>query len=300
MLTLVKLMMYRASSQEEAHPASLPIVTKAKSARAPRSSSVSGSNPSGFLSRTSPLPEVQDRTSIVTTTTKVELSSGPSHRKRPAPSGSSSPPVAQWGIQRPQKARVARRPNLNPPVGILIPSQDEVNGADENAIGMLEGNGSSSTLTGPRATTPVAIGASSLAHRINVSSSQSLLQTKADVEESVSVGPLERDDSDKNVEKAKEKDKKAVPELGETKMVTSSQKLGCVLSSTNKSHAVLKEEGVQGDGVRRQGRTGRGSVTARVTTTPAIAPPTETCDTVPANAKQLRSLRAMSDTKPNR
>jgi hypothetical protein len=181
----------------------------------------------------------------------------------------------------------------------LIPSRDEVNGADENAMGMLEGNGSSSTLTGPRATTPVAIGASSLAHRIIVSSSQSLLQTKPDVEESVSVGPLERDDSDKNVEKVKEKDKKAVPKLGETKMVTSSQKSGCVLSSTNKSHAVLKE-GVQGDGVRRQGRTGRGSVTARVTTTPAIALPTETCDVVPANAKQLRSLRATSDTKPNR
>ncbi|KAH9549708.1 hypothetical protein CY35_10G033100 [Sphagnum magellanicum] len=233
----------RASPREEAHPASLPIVTKAKSARAPRSSSVSGTNPSGHLSRTSPLLEASDRPSVGTPPTKAQLLPGPSQRKRPAPSRSSSPPVAQWGSQRPQKPRQARRANLNPPVGILIPSRDDGNGAGESGT--------------------------------------------------------ESDDSDKDGEKAKDKNKKVVPELGETKMVNSSQKTGSVFSSTNKSHVTVKEEGSQGDGVRRQGRTGRGSATPRVVT-PVIAAPPETCDVVPANAKQLRSARGTSDVKPNR
>jgi hypothetical protein len=116
---------------------------------------------------------------------------------------------------------------------------------------------------------------------------------------SVSVGLSESDDSDKDGEKAKDKNKKVVPELGETKMVNSSQKTGSVFSSTNKSHVPVKEEGSQGDGVRRQGRTGRGSATPRVVT-PVIAAPPETCDVVPANAKQLRSARGTSDVKPNR
>ncbi len=300
LLMILTFLICRASPREEAHPASLPIVTKAKSARAPRSSSVSGTNPSGHLSRTSPLLEASDRPSVGTPPTKAQLLPGPSQRKRPAPSRSSSPPVAQWGSQRPQKPRQARRANLNPPVGILIPSRDDGNGAGESGTGRQEGSGSGSTPTGPRPTTPVAIGASSLERWVTVSSSQSLLQVKVRAEpHSVSVGLSESDDSDKDGEKAKDKNKKVVPELGETKMVNSSQKTGSVFSSTNKTHVTLKEEGSQGDGVRRQGRTGRGSATPRVVT-PVIAAPPETCDVVPANAKQLRSARGTSDVKPNR
>jgi hypothetical protein len=107
------------------------------------------------------------------------------------------------------------------------------------------------------------------------------------------------DDSDKYSEKAKEINKKVMPELGEAKMENLGQKTGSVLFSTNKSHLVLKEEGCQGDGVRRQGRTGRVSVSPRVVT-PVIASTPETCEIVPSSVKQLMSARGMFDAKPNR
>ncbi|XP_072984829.1 uncharacterized protein [Typha latifolia] len=93
-----------------------PSMVKANaSARGPRSNSTFLSN----IQRMQGHSENWDHPSSIN---KLSSVGGLVNRKRTASTRSSSPPVAKWGGQRPQKiSRVARRSNLTP----LITSQDE-------------------------------------------------------------------------------------------------------------------------------------------------------------------------------
>ncbi|XP_020571688.1 uncharacterized protein LOC110018658 [Phalaenopsis equestris] len=102
----------KPNSREDARAVS-PILPKFGSARGPRSNSVSLSKASSNIHRGLGNPEDMDQAQTL----------GAINRKRSASARSSSPPVGQWAVQRPQKiSRSLRRSSLSP----LISSQDEL------------------------------------------------------------------------------------------------------------------------------------------------------------------------------
>lgn len=281
----------RPSSREDSQLGP-SIMTKAKAARAPRSSSITSTNPSVHSSRTSTIAESRPILPA-TAPAKTQPSIGPSNRKRPAPSGSSSPPgpPAQWGSQRSKMARVARRV-------ISVPSRDDCSPVVESVGLSKEGNGIPPTPVA-RSTTPGATSGSGLARRVTASATHSVVPKLRVEKPAQSLGVSGSEESEEDAEKAKEKVKKTGMELGDSRPASSSQKMGSIVSPAKKTHVVLREVGLQGDGVRRQGRTGRGAVTPRATS--VIPPPPEKVEVSPAaNAKQLRSARAAVDAKPDR
>ncbi|KAK1323823.1 hypothetical protein QJS10_CPA02g00964 [Acorus calamus] len=90
-------------------------MTKGKGSRAPRSGSNLVANTANFAR----MSGGHDGWEQPPCLSKVQSLNGPNNRKRPMPTGSSSPPV--WGGQRPQKSSRTRRTNLVSPV----PNQEE-------------------------------------------------------------------------------------------------------------------------------------------------------------------------------
>ncbi|BBM97566.1 transcriptional adapter 3 [Marchantia polymorpha subsp. ruderalis] len=265
-------------SREDSHPANPTGLTKAKAARAPRSSSSAGGGPAHLARNTSfgdnrerhgPPPKVQ-----------AQLPSAATNRKRPAPSRSSSPP-AQWVGQRPQKmARIARRVNLMP--GAALAREDPPTAVSESPASRDNGG----TNVGARSNPGMASG-SGVARRVSVSSTHGHPQAKPKVGDRVttSVGLSESDESEDDGDKVKEKAKKQGDWEQKATPPPTSQKMGNLVAPAKKTRVVAKEEG--GDGVRRQGRSGRGAVAPR---TSMVNPVLEKVE-VSANAKQLRSVR---------
>lgn len=247
----------KISHREEGPLASPRIVTKAKASRAPRSSAVGSVNPSAHTPRPSQLADSSDRAP-----SRAQLPIGPSNRKRPVPSSSSSPPVAQWVGQRPQKmARIARR---------II--RDE-------AVSTGEGNSAhdGSATVGARSNSSMPVSAG-FDRRIGQHVSLSQNKLKAERVTS-SIGLSESDDSEGGCVKFKEKGQKHGD--SECKFAPVNQNMGPLVVTEKKS----KEE--IGDGVRRQGRSGRGLIAGRES---CVVHQVETAD-ASANAKQLRSAR---------
>lgn len=94
------------------------IVTKGKASRTPRNGAMVAASSLPNTPRLSGTPETSEN---VTGGSKIPSAGGAINRKRAMPPGSSSPNMAQWGGQRPQKMSRTRRSNLVSPVS----NQDE-------------------------------------------------------------------------------------------------------------------------------------------------------------------------------
>ncbi|KAJ9548103.1 hypothetical protein OSB04_020646 [Centaurea solstitialis] len=172
---------------------------------------------------------------------------GSSNRKRTPSTRSSSPPVAQWADRRPQKiSRTARRTNLVP----ILSNNDEVPALDTSDVtGSESGAGSQFKSKGDHFQS----------------------STLSESEES---GAAEIRSRDKG-KKSDEVEEKAEPNV---------QKMSNLVLPTRKNKMVNGEDVT--DGVRRQGRTGRGYGSARGVTQMTV-------DKIrnPGTAKQLRTAR---------
>ncbi|KAF5748459.1 hypothetical protein HS088_TW04G00413 [Tripterygium wilfordii] len=195
---------------------------------------------------------------------------GVNNRKRTTSARSSSPPVAHWAGQRPQKiSRTARRTNLVP----IVSNNDETSALDavSDATGHEVGLGFARRLTG--------------------SSPQ---QVKIKGEPMSSAALSESEESGAPEIKSKERCKKSddIVEKGGRNV----QKMSTLILPTRKNKLLTGED--LGENIRRQGRSGRGFTSAR-SLVPASAEKLGNVGT----AKQLRSTRlgfVKSDSKTGR
>ncbi|XVE97949.1 hypothetical protein REPUB_Repub03eG0062900 [Reevesia pubescens] len=191
-------------------------------------------------------------------TNKPPTAGGANNRKRTTSARSSSPPVAHWAGQRPQKSsRTARRTNLVP----IVSSNDETPSLD--TMSDMAGN---------------EIG-SGFARRLSSSSPQQI-KLKGDALSSAALS--ESEESGAAEIKSKEKVKKS-DEIDE-KAGQYVQKVSTLVLPSRKNKLMTGED--IGDGVRRQGRTGRG-----ITSTRSLMPMTVEKFGNVGTAKQLRSAR---------
>ncbi|XP_061361596.1 uncharacterized protein LOC133305398 [Gastrolobium bilobum] len=191
--------------------------------------------------------------------TKPPAGVGTNNRKRVASARSSSPPVVHW--QRPQKSsRTARRTNFMP----IISNNDDAPALD-----------SASDVAG----NDVGLG---FARRLAGGSQQ--IKLKGDPSSSAALSESE----ESGVAEVKPKEKGRKSEEIDLKAGQNVQKMSNLVLPTRKNKLVSGEE--HGDGVRRQGRTGRG-----FTATRSLVPMTSEKLGNIGTAKQLRSARLGSD-----
>lgn len=244
--------MHRATVRDEFNSASPTSSTKMNTAiRAPRTGSGGAPKLSPVVHRTA----VPNDWELSHCATKPPAGvNGISNRKRGASAQASSPPVVPW--QRPQKSsRTARRTNFVP----VVSNSDEA--PVVNAVSNVSGN-------------DIELG---FARRSAGSSPQ---QTKLKGEPSSSAALSESEESGVAEAMPKEKGLGRRPEEVELKAGQNVPKLSNLVTRKNK--LVSGEE--LGDGVRRQGRTGRS-----LTTTRSLLPITS--EKLGNTAKQLRSAR---------
>ncbi|KAH0935799.1 hypothetical protein HID58_012916 [Brassica napus] len=190
-------------------------------------------------------------------TNKPPLLSGVPNRKRMTSNRSSSPPVTQWASQRPQKiSRVARRTSLVP----FVSSNDDIPSSDN-----MSDVGCSETSFGFPRRSP------SASPRIKLKCENSLSTTALSGSEEFSPPEIKSND------KGKQSD--------EGKAALNVRKLSITGLQSRKNKLVSGEE--LGDGVRRQGRTGRGFGSTRSVNPMGVMRHGTT--------KQLRSARNSSD-----
>ncbi|KAM0969853.1 hypothetical protein FF1_018056 [Malus domestica] len=224
------------------------------SVRAPRSGS-------GVAPKLSPVvnrANVPNDWEISHCTNKPPAAVGANNRKRMSSARSSSPPVAQWAGQRPQKiSRTARRSNFVP----IVSSNEETTPMD-----------SPSDVTG----SDIGLG---FTKRLPGSSTQQV-KLKADPLSSAALS--ESEESGAAEIKSRDKGKKT-DEIDE-KVGQNVQKVSTLVLPSRKNKLVTGED--LGDGVRRQGRTGRGFGSTRT-----LMPMTVEKVGNVGTAKQLRSSR---------
>ncbi|KAK8343433.1 hypothetical protein V6Z12_A07G014300 [Gossypium hirsutum] len=191
-------------------------------------------------------------------TNKPPTAGGVNNRKRTISTQSSSPPVAHWASQRPQKSsRSARRTNLVPVLSHNdeTPLLDTVSDMPGNEIG------------------------SGYSRRLSSGSPQQV-KLKGDALSSAALSESEESGAAEikckgKVTKFDEIDEKAGQNV---------QKVSNLILPSRKNKLINGED--IGDGVRRQGRTGRG-----ITTTRSLMPMTVEKYGNVGTAKQLRSAR---------
>ncbi|KAK9284066.1 hypothetical protein L1049_012326 [Liquidambar formosana] len=239
-------------------------VTKGKGSRAPRTGPVVVANSSPNFPRSSGALEGWEQSPSAN---KVQLIGGANNRKRPMPTGSSSPPMAQWVGQRPQKISRTRRANLVSPVS----NHDEVQTSSE---------GCAPSDFGARVTSSGTIGslpARTVANGTQLKMKLEIVSSPARLSESEESGAGENRLKEKGV---------GGGEM-EERSVNGGQIVGPSALLTKKK-ILIKEE--NGDGVRRQGRSGRASPFSRA----SISPMREKLEN-PAPTKPLRNIRPGSD-----
>ncbi|XP_006597826.1 uncharacterized protein [Glycine max] len=220
--------------------------------RAPRSGSGVGPKSSPGVHRAS-FPNDWEPSHCMT---KPPASVGTNNRKRVASARSSSPPVVHW--QRPQKSsRTARRTNFVPNVSSNddSPALDSVSDVTGNDLGL------------------------GFVRRLAGNSPQQI-KLKGDSLTSATLSESE----ESGVAEIKPKEKGRKPEEIDQKAGQNVQKVSNLVLPTRKNKLVSGEE--HGDGVRRQGRTGRNFPSAR-SPTPVTSEKLGNIGTV----KQLRSSR---------
>uniref|UniRef100_A0A6N2M3P1 Uncharacterized protein n=1 Tax=Salix viminalis TaxID=40686 RepID=A0A6N2M3P1_SALVM len=240
--------------EDNNHTVSPSPVTKGKASRTPRTGSVTAVNASPNISR---MPGALDDWEQTPGITKGNSVGGPNNRKRPLPTGSSSPPMAQWVGQRPQKISRTRRVNVVSPVS----NHDEGQMSSERGhISEFSTRASSAGINGLPLAKDVVNGNKQVRVKHENVSSPSRLS------ESEESGAGENHES-----KPKEK--------GTGSGAVEERSL-----NQNKNTILNKDTG---DGVRRQGRTGRGALSSRI----SISAMRENA----ASTKPLRSTRPNSD-----
>ncbi|KAL4269704.1 hypothetical protein GQ457_HM000780 [Hibiscus cannabinus] len=213
------------------------------SSDSPTSSSKMNASNRGPRSGSGVAPKLSPRVHRATTSNDWELShctnkpptaGGANNRKRTS-ARSSSPPVTHWANQRPLKSsRTARRTNLVP----IVSTNDETPSLE-----------TMSDMAGDE------IG-SGCARRLSSSSAR---QVKLKGDALSSAGLSESEESGAAESKSKEKVKKS-DEIDE-KAGQSVQKVSNLVLPSRKNKLMAGED--NGDGVRRQGRTGRGIISSR-------------------------------------
>ncbi|OVA06005.1 hypothetical protein BVC80_1707g111 [Macleaya cordata] len=256
----------KPSVREDNQVGSASPVTKGKASRAPRTGSSVVHSSTNFLRAPGALDGWEQQPPSLN---KVQAVSGPNNRKRPLPTGSSSPSMAQWASQRAQKISRTRRANLVSPV----PNHDEA---------QISPDGFPVADIGGRLTSNEANG--SLLPRGVSHNTQQLKMKLENVPSPARLSESEESGAGENKLKEKGIDNDEI----EDKAVNALQKVGSLIPPTKKNKMLINEE--IGDGVRRQGRSGRGSSLSR-----ASAPPLREKLENPAIAKPLQSTRLGSD-----
>ncbi|CAH9147392.1 unnamed protein product [Cuscuta epithymum] len=237
-------------------------ITKGKASRAPRSGSMVVNNSASTVPRVPPIHESWEQSSNAI---KNLSAGGANNRKRPFPAGSSSPPITQWIGQRPQKISRTRRVNLVSPVS----NNDEI---------QLSSDGCSPSDFGARLTTSAVNG--SILPKPPTNGAQNL---KVKTESILSPARLSESEESGACEN-KLKDKVIVCSEGEEKAGNTVPTIGPSPSHMKKNKFLAREE--IGDGVRRQGRSGRVSSFTRGN----ISPTTEKLDIL-STPKPLRPTK---------
>lgn len=243
----------KAAARQEFTSPSPTSSTKLNSAtRAPRS----GSGVAPKLSPPVQRAAAANDWEISQCTNKLPSAVGAGNRKRNPSTRSSSPPVAQWASQRPQKiSRPARRNNFP-----IVPNNDEISTLDTT----------SDVLRNER----------------HLSSSSPQQKLKSDV-----FSPAVSETEELGAAEVKSKDKsKRSDEVDEK--AGNVQKMSTLLLPPRKNKVVSGQD--FGDGIRRQGRSGRGFTSTR-SLMPLMAEKLGNVGT----AKQLRTSRHALD-KPER
>lgn len=245
------------SNREENHVICSSPITKGKASRAPRSSATMATNSGSSLTR---VPGTLDSWEVTQSMNKSPSMVGANNRKRPMAAGSSSPPITQWGGQRPQKMSRTRRANVVSPVS----NHDEIQTPSEGCSPDFGARLASSSL----------ISKGSVAGTQNLKVKPETVSSPARFSESEESGAGDTRLKEKGVGNG-EVDEKTVQNAGNP----------AVLLKKNKF--LVKEQ--IGD-FRRQGRTGRGSSVSRA----SISPVREKMDNV-TTTKPLRNIRSGSE-----
>ncbi|KAF5446282.1 hypothetical protein F2P56_031919 [Juglans regia] len=236
-------------------------LSKGKVPLAPRSGPAMSGSSSPNLPCTSGALEVSERPPSIN---KFHSTSGSNNRKRPLPTG--SPSMAQWVGQRPQKISRTRRANLVSPVS----THDEVKMSSE---------GCSPSDLGARATS-IGTNGSLLARN-----DKHFRVKREHVSSPARLSESEESGAGENLE-SRLKGKGSGSFVADERGVNSVQNAVPSVLFTKKNKVINKEK--TGDGVHRQGRSGRGSLVSRV----SISPMGEKLDTL---AKPPRSTRLASE-----
>ncbi|KAG2323511.1 hypothetical protein Bca52824_016724 [Brassica carinata] len=251
----------KSNIHDEFNSSSLVSNTKPNaSVRGPRSGSGLPPKLSPGFHNTPPSPSDWD---ISGCTNKPPPVSGVTHRKRMTSNRSSSPPVTQWASQRPQKiSRTARRTNLVP----IVSNKDEAYSDSLSDAGCSE-TGFEFYKRSPAASPQLKIkGESSF--------------SAAALSESEESGPPEIKSKDKG-KQSDEVDGKAAQNI---------PKVSIPALQSRKGNKPASGEEI-GDGVRRQGRTGRGGFSSTRSLNPMGVEKLKNVGTT----KQLRSARTILD-----
>ncbi|XP_043712575.1 uncharacterized protein LOC122661267 isoform X2 [Telopea speciosissima] len=254
--------------REDSQSGSPSAVTKGKVSRAPRTGSSSGvaTTSSPNFPRSSGVLDAWEQPSSIN---KAQSVGGTNNRKRPLPTGSSSPPMAQWAGQRPPKNSRTRRANLVPPVSNTDETQISSEGFPPPDIGgRLNSNESNGSL--------LARGPSNSTQQFKMKLESA--PSPARLSESEESGAGENKFNEKGMDNAEFEDRG----------INAAQKVESFSLPTKKNKIFMKEE--IGDGVRRQGRSGRSSSLSRV-----CVPPVREKSENTATTKPLRSTRPGCD-----
>ncbi|GFP97273.1 hypothetical protein PHJA_001871400 [Phtheirospermum japonicum] len=272
----------KLNNREGSHATgSIPVV-KGKASRAPQNGPIAAADSAANVPHISGTLESWEQAPV----NKTPSVGGANNRKRAIPTGSCSPSITQWGGQRPQKITRTRRTNLLP-----VLNHDEVHTQSEGF--------SPSDFCSPRISI-VGINASLL----SPSASTGNQNFKAKPENAPS--PVRLSESEEyGAGEIRINDKSVVSRELEEKTANAGQVVAASAIPIKKNKIMAKEE--TGEGVRRQGRTGRVLPFSR----PSISLTREKLDTVvptkpfqneisgsnKSGSKSGRPLKKLSDRK---
>lgn len=252
------------NNREDNHAICSSPIVKGKASRAPRSGSIAAANSAANVPRLSGTLESWEQAQAVN---KNPSTGGTNSRKRSMPSGSTSPPITQWGGQRPQKISRTRRTNLIP-----VLNSDDV---------QMQSEGCPPSDFGPRISIS-GVNASLLSKNAangnqNYKLKSENVPSPARLSEGEETGAGENRINDKGGSRdLEERTANAVLSVGPS-------------TFPMKKNKILSKEDI-GDGVRRQGRSGRVSPFSRA----SISPTGEKLDNV-VPTKPLRNPRSGLD-----
>ncbi|KAK4776558.1 hypothetical protein SAY86_005246 [Trapa natans] len=250
----------KLATREEASMHNPTPLIKGKASRAPRSGPT---NSPTILPHASEGLESWEQPSNVP---KVPLLGVTNNRKRTLPSSlSSSPPMTQWGMQRPQKMARSRRTNVISP----MLNSDEIPNSSEGCLSDL----------GPKMT-PMSRGFASGIQQLKVKLEN--VSSPARLSESEESCARESNDS-----RLKEKRTGGI-EAEERDVVVPAHNVGCSVGQMKKSKMISRDE--IGDSVTREGRSERIPTFARAGSSPSMEKlENATC------SKLHKSVRSSSD-----